>query len=35
MNISYLLTDFIKGGKPLDMILEIGSDMLVGVKHGN
>lgn len=29
------LTDFIKGGKPLDMILEIGSDMLVGVKHRN
>jgi FkbM family methyltransferase len=29
------LNDFVKGGKPLDSILEKGSDMLVGVKHRN
>ena len=31
----WTLSDFVKGCKPLDTILEIGSEMLVGVKHGN
>ncbi|OBQ32681.1 MAG: hypothetical protein AN487_21925 [Anabaena sp. CRKS33] len=31
----WTLSDFVKGGKPLDSILTQGSDMLVGVKHGS